>query len=70
MIYEAEERGKITGGQHAVTVIHTRCYAACCFCNAGNYSRGVFLKERYLAFILHWRGKRQKRGGGKDEKSG
>lgn len=60
MIYEAEETGKITGGQHAVTVIQTRWYATCCFCNAGNYSQGVFLKECNLAFILYWRGKRRR----------
>lgn len=60
MIYEAEEPGtKKAGGLHAVTVIQTRWYATCCFCNAGNYSRGVFLKEYNLAFRLYWRGKRR-----------
>ncbi len=60
MIYEAEKPGtRNAGGQHAVTVIQTRWYATCCFCNAGNYSRGAFLREYSLAFRLYWRGKRR-----------
>lgn len=53
--------------KHAVTVMRARCYATRCFRNAGNYSRGVFLKECDLAFRIYrtgkWRmtGERQER---------
>lgn len=46
MIYETEDPGTEKAfGQHAATVIQTCWYAACCFCNASNYSRGVFFKR-------------------------
>lgn len=60
MIYEAEKPGtENVEGKHAVTVIQTRWYATCCFCNTGNYPQGGFLKEYNLALMPYWRGRQR-----------